>query len=158
MIFDLSMARSNLQMWQYRKKVVWHLQICNGCFTQVNGPWASWLNLCSVTLQRNINLKNHLRNICSKDNWTSQCFCTATDLSEAQGQKTYLRYKRKAMIQISRRIHAVWSEPSLGASWIAKEAKVFQTSNEERGCAGLFESSITKTNLYNFDPLNPTFI
>ena len=37
MTFDLSMARSNLQplhlhgeMWQCWKKVVWHLQICNG--------------------------------------------------------------------------------------------------------------------------------
>ena len=33
------MARSNLQKWQYWKKVEWHLQICNGCFTQVSESW-----------------------------------------------------------------------------------------------------------------------
>ena len=26
-------------LWQYWKNVAWHLQICNGCFTQVSESW-----------------------------------------------------------------------------------------------------------------------
>ena len=33
------------KVWQYWKKVVWHLQICNGCFTQVIESWPSGLLL-----------------------------------------------------------------------------------------------------------------
>ena len=45
-------------------------------------------------------------------------------------------YVRPAKIQISLRIHAIQSESALGAFWIA---------------------NITKTHLYNFDPLKPPF-
>ena len=45
---------------------------------------------------------------------------------------------RPAKIQISLRIRAVWSESSLGEFWIAKY-------------------TITRTSLYNFDPLKPHF-
>ena len=38
---------------------------------------------------------------------------------------------RQAKIQISLRSRAVWSESSLGAFWIAKDAKVLQTDNED---------------------------
>ena len=51
---------------------------------------------------------------------------------------------RSAKIQISLRIREVLSESLLGAFWIIKDTK--------------FLHAITKTCLYNFDPLNPTFI
>ena len=38
---------------------------------------------------------------------------------------------RTAQIQISLRIRAVWSESSLGAFWIAKDAKVLHADNED---------------------------
>ena len=36
-----------------------------------------------------------------------------------------------AKFQISLRIHAVWSESSLGAFWIAKGAKLFYADNKD---------------------------
>ena len=38
---------------------------------------------------------------------------------------------RWAKIQISLRIRAVWSESSLGAIWIAKDAKFLHADNED---------------------------
>ena len=38
---------------------------------------------------------------------------------------------RPAKIQISLRIRAVWSESSLGAFWIAKDAKFLPADNED---------------------------
>ena len=40
-------------------------------------------------------------------------------------------YVRLAKIQISLRIRAVWSEFSLGAFWIAKDAKFLHADNED---------------------------
>ena len=42
---------------------------------------------------------------------------------EPKRQETYLGYVRQAKIQISLRIRAVWSEYSLSALWMAKNAK-----------------------------------
>ena len=38
---------------------------------------------------------------------------------------------RLAKIQISLRIRAVWSEPSLGVLWIANDAKFLQVDNKD---------------------------
>ena len=82
---------------------------------------------------------------------------------------------RPATIQISVHILTVWSESSLGAFWITKDAKSLDAENN---CAALsrvwahlskvqfshvaaqimkFRIVITKTYLYNFDPLKPYF-
>ena len=55
---------------------------------------------------------------------------------EPQRQKTYLRHVRQAKIQISLRIHAVWSESSVGAFQIAKTQSFFmrKTLIWLRGC------------------------
>ena len=53
---------------------------------------------------------------------------------------------RPAKIQISLRIRAVWSESSLGAFWIAKDATFFHADNEDSNQAAWicswFESSL----------------
>ena len=49
-------------------------------------------------------------------------FCNAHQTSERQPQKHNFGYVRIAKIQISLRIRAVWSESSLGAFWIIKDA------------------------------------
>ena len=41
------------------------------------------------------------------------------------------RYLRRAKIQISVRIRAGWSESSLGAFWIAKDAKFLNAGSED---------------------------
>ena len=38
---------------------------------------------------------------------------------------------RPAKIQISLRVRAVWSEPSLGAFWIDKYARILHADNED---------------------------
>ena len=54
---------------------------------------------------------------------------------ESQRKKTYLHFLhlhvRPAKIQISLRIRAVWSESSLGAFWIVKEAKFLHADDED---------------------------
>ena len=65
-------------------------------------------------------------------------------------RKRTFSHVRPAKIQISLRIRAGWSESSLGAFWIAKEAKLLHEDNED-------SDHITKTCLYNFDPLKPHF-
>ena len=51
-----------------------------------------------------------------------------------------------AQRRLSQRICAVWLESSLGAFWIAKDAKFLHADNKDsdqmRGCAGWFESSV----------------
>ena len=51
--------------------------------------------------------------------------------NEPQRQKAYFGHVRPAKIQISLRIRAVWSESSLGAFWIAKDAKCLRADNED---------------------------
>ena len=43
----------------------------------------------------------------------------------------YPRNVRPAKIQISLRIHVVWSESSLGPFWITKDAKFLHADNED---------------------------
>ena len=47
------------------------------------------------------------------------------------GRKRTARHVRPAMIQISLRIRAVWSESSPAAFWIAKDAKFLHWDNED---------------------------
>ena len=58
-------------------------------------------------------------------------------------QQCTFGYLRPAKIQIRLRIRAVWSESSLGAFQIVKDAKFLQTDNEDSDqtstCAGWFE-------------------
>ena len=46
------------------------------------------------------------------------------------GKRTFV-YVRPAKSQISLRIRAVWSESSLGAFWIAKDARFLHADNED---------------------------
>ena len=46
-------------------------------------------------------------------------------------KKQSFRHVRPAKIQIRLRISAVWSESSLGAFWITKDAKFLHTDNED---------------------------
>ena len=45
--------------------------------------------------------------------------------------KYFRAYVHPAKIQISLRIHAVWSESSLGIFWIAKDAKFLHAANKD---------------------------
>ena len=51
-------------------------------------------------------------------------------MSRNVGKRTY-EYVRPAKILIRLRIRAVWSESSLGAFWIAKDAKFLHEDNED---------------------------
>ena len=46
-------------------------------------------------------------------------------------RKCTFEYVRPVKILIRRRIRAVWSEPSLGIFWIAKDAKFLHADNED---------------------------
>ena len=76
-------------------------------------------------------------------------------------RKRIFRNVRPPKNQISLRIREFWSESSLSAFRIAENANIFmrttKTLNKLRGSARWFESSITRTYLYNFDPLKPHF-
>ena len=52
---------------------------------------------------------------------------------ELQHQKPYFINVRRAKIQTSLRIRAVWSESSLGTFWIANDAKFVHKDNEDTG-------------------------
>ena len=60
-------------------------------------------------------------------------------------RKCTVGHVRPVKIKISLRIRAGWSESSLGAIRITKDAKFLHVDNEycdQRGCAGWFESSL----------------
>ena len=72
-------------------------------------------------------------------------------------RKRAFRHKRPATIQISLRIRAVRSESSLGAFWIAKDAKCHHTVNEgsdQTVCIGpdlsLLKAHLSEDAFYNF--------
>ena len=51
-------------------------------------------------------------------------------------RKRTFEHVRQVKIQISLRIHTIWSESALGAFLIAKDAKLINTDNEDwSGCA-----------------------
>ena len=56
-------------------------------------------------------------------------FCSQIYESESDSNRTFGNV-RPAKIQISLRIRAVWSESSLGAFWIAMDAKLLHADNE----------------------------
>ena len=61
-------------------------------------------------------------------------------------------FVRPAKIQISLRIRAVWSESSLGAFWIAKDAEFLQTDNEDSDrtahmSEGMFSHVVAQTRI-----------
>ena len=60
---------------------------------------------------------------------------TSLTVIEPQRQKN-VGHVRQAIIQISLRIRAVWSESSLGAFWKAKDAKFLHVDKKDwSGCA-----------------------